>query len=372
MVDVKHTMRSVLTIAVAAWLVSLGPAVTAQESPLPTGSAPMEALRADVRPATPLCDPFRPVLLRFTLLNTSDAPVDIPLSAPISVSEGIVLPIELVLGTDEQPSLSLVYRDETPKVIPPAGVGNPIPLEGSRSVRLAPHGSVGAEIDLRRYFQRIRYTGVYHVRWTPLNGQLGTVTTTFRVEPRQDAILVTDLGKATFVLEYEKAPQNIGNFLELAREGFYNGKSLHRVVPGFVIQGGCPKGDGTGIRPDGKLVRGEFHDARVEPGTLAMARKPSDPDSASCQFFVALTRLEDLDGQYTIIGHARDEESLRTLQQLAQVPTDQANRPLTPLTIRSVNLVDAVQNASRDVKGPPGPSDSSEDNAPAKEPGAAS
>jgi cyclophilin family peptidyl-prolyl cis-trans isomerase len=71
-----------------------------------------------------------------------------------------------------------------------------------------------------------------------------------------------------------------------------------------------------------------------------MARKPNDPNSASCQFFIALVRAEDLDEQYTVIGQAQDAESLRTLQQLAALPTDEKHRPLRPVLIRSVSLVD--------------------------------
>ena len=94
---------------------------------------------------------------------------------------------------------------------------------------------------------------------------------------------------------------------------------------------------------DGKTVPAEFSDTPIELGTLVMAHKPDDPNSASCQFFIALARLEDLDGKYTVIGQARDDESLRTLNQLAALPTNRSDRPVKPLVIRSINLVDAAE-----------------------------
>jgi cyclophilin family peptidyl-prolyl cis-trans isomerase len=183
-----------------------------------------------------------------------------------------------------------------------------------------------------------------------LGGRLGAASTEFRVEVRKDVIMVTDLGKMTFIIDYDGAPGNAENFLELVREGFYSGSTFHRIIPGFVVQGGSPTGDSTGARADGKRMAAELRDIPVEPGTLLMAHKPSDVNSASCQFFVALARLKELDGQYTVIGYARDAESLRTLQQLAAVPTDTRDRPVEPLILRSINLVDSDLEHSRAVE----------------------
>ena len=202
------------------------------------------------------------------------------------------------------------------------------------------------EIDLREHYSALRYSGAYRVEWRPLGERAGTAKAGFRVEPRKNAILVTDKGKVTFSLMYDEAPRHVENFLDLIRDGFYDGKTIHKVIAGFVLQGGCPKGDGTGVRPDGKLLPAEFHDAPFKLGTLAMARKPADPNSASCQFFITLTRLPDLDGQYTVIGQADGEESLRTLSQLAAEPADARHRPRLPLIIRSINLVDAEQGGT--------------------------
>lgn len=301
--------------------------------------APDEPLRAEIRGAQTIYNPNQPMRVRFALINRSDATVEIPLAQAPQANDAIVLPNELILGSSDEPALYAAYENEKPVAIR----GNPSPPQDSPTtmLRLAAHASVGAEVDLRELYRRIRYSGVYRLEWRPLGGRLGTVSVQFRVEPPKDAVLVTDYGKITFSLMYDKAPLNVENFLELAREGFYEEKPLHRIITGYLIQGGCPHGNGTGVRPDGKLIPAEFHPTPFKLGTLAMARKPNDPNSASCQFFISLVRAADLDGQYTVIGQARDEESLRTLQQLAALPTDQKHRPLRPVLIRSISLVDA-------------------------------
>ncbi|MDD5543355.1 MAG: peptidylprolyl isomerase [Acidobacteriia bacterium] len=115
------------------------------------------------------------------------------------------------------------------------------------------------------------------------------------------AVIETDKGVIQFELFTEKAPQTTAHFIKLAQRKFYDGLTFHRVVPGFVVQGGCPRGDGTGgcnekikleTHPDLK------HDAI---GTVAMARA-SDPHSASSQFYITLGAHSSLDGQYAVFG----------------------------------------------------------------------
>lgn len=109
--------------------------------------------------------------------------------------------------------------------------------------------------------------------------------------------------EGTMVLELwdDVAPGHASNFLKLVDDGFYNGLSFHRVLPGFVIQGGCPRGDGTG--GPGWQIDAEFNDRPHEKGVLSMARS-SEPNSAGSQFFVCLTRekCQHLDGSYTAFG----------------------------------------------------------------------
>lgn len=337
---IKLRLWMSLVVILGVWVT----AGTAQSEPA-ADEIPAGVLHAELTVSRNLFSPRHPLRVRFTLLNTSDEVLEIPLRIVPESATGIALPLEIVFGSESEPALLITYRDEQPiEVPPPAFLEQAEPV--AEVLRLAPHGSVGSEVDLRDHFRHLRYAGTYHLEWRPLGGRAGTCSTEFQVEARKNAILVTDMGKITFSLMYDQAPRNVENFLELVRDGFYDGKVFHRLIPGFLLQGGCPKGDGTGTRPDGKLIAAEFHDAPFQLGTLAMARKPSDPDSSSCQFFISLARLPELDGHYAVIGQASDEESLRTLSQMISVPTDKRDRPRIPLVIRSINLVDAEESGT--------------------------
>ncbi len=109
----------------------------------------------------------------------------------------------------------------------------------------------------------------------------------------------TDKGEILIELFPDDAPDTVANFKKLAASGFYDGLSFHRVIPGFVAQGGDPKGDGTG--GPGYRIRAEFNARRHERGTVAMARA-ADPDSAGSQFYICYGDLPHLDGQYTVFG----------------------------------------------------------------------
>ena len=97
----------------------------------------------------------------------------------------------------------------------------------------------------------------------------------------------------------EDAPKTVENFVTLAKKGFYNGLNFHRVVPDFVVQGGCPKGNGTG--GPGYQIKAEFNKQKHVRGTMAMARS-QDPDSAGSQFYICYGATPHLDGQYTVFG----------------------------------------------------------------------
>lgn len=122
-------------------------------------------------------------------------------------------------------------------------------------------------------------------------------------------ISVEGFGDITLKLYPEHAPQTVANFEKLAKEGFYDGLTFHRVYKGFMIQGGCPKGDGTG--GSGETIKGEFKQNGVENplshkrGTISMARS-QNPDSASSQFFICDADSEFLDGQYAAFGMVAD------------------------------------------------------------------
>ena len=119
--------------------------------------------------------------------------------------------------------------------------------------------------------------------------------------PYPTATIETSQGPIRVELWDDVAPKHAANFLKLAKSGFYDNLAFHRILPGFVIQGGCPRGDGTG--GPGWNVKAEFNDRKHEPGVLSMARS-SDPNSAGSQFFICLTRekCQHLDREYTAFG----------------------------------------------------------------------
>jgi peptidylprolyl isomerase len=325
--------------AVLVVLAGLAGVVRAQSPPADASSEPL--LRSEITAARRLFTPERPIWVRLMLHNPSDDAVDIPVRSAAAPAGGVSLPLDILLGSPAEPALLVTYQDEKAVPVPPPAPpapppGQPAPVEEPGTLRLGPHAALGTEIDLRELVPALRYEGNYRIEWRPLPGRALSSALELRIEARKEIILVTDRGKITFSLFYEEAPRNVENFLDLVRSDFFQGKTIHKIIPSFLVQGGDPKGDGTGIRPDGRLVPAEFHAAPFQAGTLAMARKPNDPNSASCQFFITLARVPELDGQYTVIGQASDDESLRTLGQIAAEPTDPRGRPRSPLVIRSV------------------------------------
>lgn len=331
----RHTF---LILAAAALAIGAGPGAHAEPAP-PGDAARADAIRVELHLDRARFGPEGPILLRFGLVNTLREPVDVPLDPPLS-ADGQGLPLRLVLGTAGHPALVVYQDDDQPRNVQPGDLPAP-DAEAKDTLRLAPLGVAGARIDFRSLYPAARYPGSYRVVWRPLDGRFGSAVVTFRVDVPKEAIVVTDQGKISFTLLYDVAPQNVENFMSLVEEGFYTGKTFHRVTPGLGLQGGCPRGDGTGTRPDGRLVPAELSDLPIDAGTLIMARKDGDLNSASCQFFIASERLPELDGQYTIVGQATDEASLRVIRQLVALPTDADGRPLRPLVIRSISLVDA-------------------------------
>jgi cyclophilin family peptidyl-prolyl cis-trans isomerase len=123
------------------------------------------------------------------------------------------------------------------------------------------------------------------------------------------AILTTNKGVIVIRLFQKYAPNTVANFIELCQSGFYNGLTFHRVEPGFVIQGGDPNGNGSGLYMDPATNKPRFlnletnpHLRHNAPGVVAMARFGRNPNSASCQFYITLARQPSLDNQYSIFG----------------------------------------------------------------------
>ena len=137
----------------------------------------------------------------------------------------------------------------------------------------------------------------------------------------------------------EIAPETVKNFEELASKGFYEGLIFHRVIPGFMIQGGCPYGNGTG--GPGYSIKGEFaangfkNDLKHTRGVLSMARA-MDPKSAGSQFFVMVADAPHLDGQYAAFGKVT--EGMDTADYIVSRRRDWNDRPLEPQVIKDINV----------------------------------
>ena len=137
----------------------------------------------------------------------------------------------------------------------------------------------------------------------------------------------------------EIAPNTVNNFISLVKKGFYDGRIFHRVIPGFMIQGGCP--DGTGMGGPGYSIKGEFsqngftNDLKHTPGVLSMARA-MHPDSAGSQFFIMHKTSPHLDGSYAAFGKVT--EGLEVVDKIANPPTDFRDRPLEDQVIATITV----------------------------------
>ena len=135
------------------------------------------------------------------------------------------------------------------------------------------------------------------------------------------------------------APNTVNNFISLVKKGFYDGLVFHRVIRGFMIQGGCPQG--TGMGGPGYSIKGEFsyngfaNDLKHTPGVLSMARA-MNPNSAGSQFFIMHETSPHLDGQYAAFGKVT--EGMDVVNKIAETTTDYSDRPLEPQMIKSMTV----------------------------------
>ena len=139
----------------------------------------------------------------------------------------------------------------------------------------------------------------------------------------------------------EIAPKTVENFIKLVKDGFYNGTIFHRVIPGFMIQGGDPTG--TGMGGPGWHIEGEFaangfkNDLKHTAGVLSMARA-MDPDSAGSQFFIMVDDAPHLDGQYAAFGKLT--EGLDVARMIVSVPRNMMDKPNVPQVMKSVEMIE--------------------------------
>jgi peptidyl-prolyl cis-trans isomerase B (cyclophilin B) len=143
------------------------------------------------------------------------------------------------------------------------------------------------------------------------------------------AILETKFGSITIKFFPDVAPGHVKNFLDLAKKGFYDGTTFHRVIPGFMIQGGDPiskdpKAGGVGTGGPGYAIKAEFNEKPHKRGTLSMARSAS-PDSAGSQFFICVNDSPFLDRQYTVFGEV--ESGIEVADKIVAQPRDRNDKP---------------------------------------------
>jgi cyclophilin family peptidyl-prolyl cis-trans isomerase len=164
------------------------------------------------------------------------------------------------------------------------------------------------------------------------------------------AILETSLGNVTVEIYLDKMPITAGNFIKLAKSGFYDGLHFHRVINGFMAQFGCPYSRdpksaraGTGDSPDGTIKDEHPADAKLsnEPGTLAMANTGS-PNSGSCQFFINTVKNDYLDwfspGPSKHPVFAKVIAGMDVVQKIERTPVDRGDRPLTPVRMNKITV----------------------------------
>jgi peptidyl-prolyl cis-trans isomerase B (cyclophilin B) len=165
----------------------------------------------------------------------------------------------------------------------------------------------------------------------------------------ENAIISTSYGEITLAFWPEVAPKTVENFKKLAREGFYDGTAFHRIIKGFMIQGGCPNTKAgargmPGTGDPGYKVKAEFNEKPHVRGVISMARS-SHPDSAGCQFFICHGDARFLDRQYTAFGELVAGDDV--LERIATVPTKnggggEKSTPIDRVEVTSIKIVPAA------------------------------
>ena len=194
--------------------------------------------------------------------------------------------------------------------------------------------------------------GNYAVHWGDLDGEraegIAAIDFTVSTTVPEVVVLETTHGEVTLGFMGNQAPGHVENFKKLVRQGFYDGTKFHRVVPGYMIQGGCPNTKGGdeqiyGTGGPGYTIPAEFNDTKHVRGTLSMARQ-QDPDSAGCQFFICVGRAPDLDGRNTAFGFV--VSGMDVVDAIVSVPTKLAasgedSAPIDPIHLKRAYIKEA-------------------------------
>jgi peptidyl-prolyl cis-trans isomerase B (cyclophilin B) len=279
------------------------------------------------------------VALATSALAGSTAKVE----APSSFVVGQPVPVRVELVADAQGDTIQTW------MFGPAAFsvgGKPLAARGSSELKLAPNQKVVLELDLGPYLNDVK-AGEKSFQLAYGNEKPIEVICMVPVQKGVDFLkmepaelakhqVVMETNRGTMTMEFwpDVAPEHVRNFLDLASSGFYDGLTFHRVIPGFMIQGGDPTGTGSGSGP--RRIKAEFNKKKHEAGVLSMARS-SDPNSASCQFFVMHAAYPSLDGQYSAFGKL--VSGLEVVDKIVNTPRGANDKPNQPQTIVKATVV---------------------------------
>jgi len=278
------------------------------------------------------------------LAASATAGVKVNVEAPSSLVAGQSMPVRVEIVADAQ-------GDTIPSWMFGPGAfsvgGKPLGKRGSSEVELAPHQKVVLELDLGPLLSDVKAAEGKSVQLTYGNEKPIEVTFMVPVQKGVDFLkmdpaelakyqVVMETNRGTMTMEFwpDVAPDHVRNFLDLASSGFYDGLTFHRVIPGFMIQGGDPTGTGSGSGP--RKVKAEFNKKKHEAGVLSMARS-ADPNSASSQFFVMHAAYPSLDGSYS--GFGKLVSGLDVVEKIVNTPRGANDKPNTPQTIVKATVV---------------------------------
>ena len=260
----------------------------------------------------------------------------------------VLIPTKMWFGVNQPNNVRIDSKDEVTLVLTDFS-GKSLAAKGSADV------AGGVTKDLKTVFPQLENIGTYVLYAVPRGKTIaefeGTplvievrgekegprAPTVTAVKPLQYAVMQTAKGPITLIFYYDVAPITVDSFLRLASEGFYDGLTFHRIVPGFVIQGGDPRGDGTG--GPGYSLPAEFNDRPHKEGVLSMARA-QDVNSGGSQFFICLdyNRTKMLDHNYTAFGTVTD--GMNAVNQIGTTPiaNEQTGAPRDPQVIEKVTV----------------------------------
>ena len=307
-----------------------------------TASSPTQQLIAALAVTSRHIPVGKPLWVDFMIFNVSAEPATlaVPGTSPESHDTSMGLPLTHVFSGRAYAGLSIEGQNNKRWEV----AINYQPPGTAPVLELAPYSSVGITVEVTKYYPALLSAGRYRMRWEPYGGTLRSNDLIIDIAPRKQARILTDQGEMLVRLNYDDAPNHVDNFLELAQSGFYDNLTFHKIETGYFIQGGDPQGDGRGIRRDGKKLAAEFSSRAQDRGSVNMARLESDPNSASCQFFILNTRLPEWDGRYTQFGHLEGDASYATLDKLMAQPVDEQGRPAKRLYIRGIRIEDVPRD----------------------------